>query len=83
MAGIGATAPRLHGFHRFLPRLWELFFGRIFQAILASSWSWEPTICPPADSSSAPQQRGELLRRYRLTVRAIAVPGVSPPAKSE
>ncbi len=33
MAGIGATAPRLHGFHRFLPRLWELFFGRVFQAI--------------------------------------------------
>jgi hypothetical protein len=28
MAGIGATAPRLHGFHRFLPRLWELFFRR-------------------------------------------------------
>ena len=25
---IGANAPRLHGFHRFLPRLWELFFAR-------------------------------------------------------
>ncbi len=25
MGRIGATTPRLHGFHRFLPRLWELF----------------------------------------------------------
>lgn len=27
MNRIGANAPRLHGFHRFLPRLWELFFA--------------------------------------------------------
>jgi hypothetical protein len=24
---IGANRPRLHGFHRFLPHLWELFFA--------------------------------------------------------
>ncbi len=27
MRPIGANMPRLHGFHRFLPRLWELFFA--------------------------------------------------------
>jgi hypothetical protein len=27
MGTIGANMPRLHGFHRFLPRLWELFFA--------------------------------------------------------
>jgi hypothetical protein len=26
METIGAIALRLHGFHRFLPRLWELFY---------------------------------------------------------
>jgi hypothetical protein len=26
MRPIGANMPRLHGFHRFLPRLWELFY---------------------------------------------------------
>jgi hypothetical protein len=26
MGSIGAIALRLHGFHRFLPRLWELFY---------------------------------------------------------
>jgi hypothetical protein len=36
MAGIGASAPRLHGFHRFLPRLWELFFRRVFTASRAA-----------------------------------------------
>jgi hypothetical protein len=27
MEGIGANTPRLHGFHRLLPRLWELFYA--------------------------------------------------------
>jgi hypothetical protein len=26
METIGANRPRLHGFHRFLPHLWELFY---------------------------------------------------------
>lgn len=26
MYAIGANTPRLHGFHRFLPHLWELFY---------------------------------------------------------
>jgi hypothetical protein len=28
-ANIDYNMPRLHGFHRFLPRLWELFFAPI------------------------------------------------------
>jgi hypothetical protein len=61
MTGIGATAPRLHGFHRFLPRLWELFFWPCFPADLATVLLLGPKICPPADRSSVPPQRGECL----------------------
>ena len=39
MGSIGANMPRLHGFHRFLPRLWELFFALVRgSANPASKW---------------------------------------------
>ena len=73
MAGIGATTPRLHGFHRFLPRLWELFYWPCFHGDLASSGSSGTEdlshrsavrLCPP--------QRGELLRRQLLGGSPVA-----------
>jgi hypothetical protein len=53
MAGIGATAPRLHGFHRFLPRLWELFFRRVFRRSRRLIPVPLP-ICRSADSTPLP-----------------------------
>src|SRR3954452_18190756 len=36
IGGIGVIIPRLHGFHRFLPHLWELFYcaGELSYAVV-------------------------------------------------